>query len=56
MTRNMQVFAETMLNYISSGIIDRAEWESGKDRPNYRFVVQDVDGLFEELHDKASHC
>lgn len=28
---------------------DAAEWDSGGDRPTYRFVVQDVDGLFAEF-------
>jgi catechol 2,3-dioxygenase-like lactoylglutathione lyase family enzyme len=31
---------------------DPLEWEPGKDRPNYRFVVRDVDGLFEEFMTK----
>jgi catechol 2,3-dioxygenase-like lactoylglutathione lyase family enzyme len=25
---------------------DAAEWDAAGDRPTYRFVVQDVDGLF----------
>ena len=25
---------------------DRSQWVPGKDRPTYRFTVQDVDGLF----------
>jgi uncharacterized glyoxalase superfamily protein PhnB len=28
---------------------DSAEWKPGDDRPNYRFVVPDVDGLFHEF-------
>jgi len=28
---------------------DAREWEFPNDRPTYRFVVQDVDGLFSEL-------
>ncbi len=28
---------------------DEAEWESPNDRPTYRFVVDDVEGLFEEF-------
>jgi len=28
---------------------DAAEWKPGEDRPNYRFVVPDIDGLFQEF-------
>lgn len=28
---------------------DAAEWEPPRDRPNYRFLVQDVDGLYREF-------
>jgi catechol 2,3-dioxygenase-like lactoylglutathione lyase family enzyme len=28
---------------------DAGEWDYPNDRPTYRFVVQDVDGLFDEL-------
>lgn len=27
---------------------DASQWIPGQDRPNYRFVVQDVDGLYNE--------
>jgi catechol 2,3-dioxygenase-like lactoylglutathione lyase family enzyme len=32
---------------------DAKEWEYPNDRPTYRFVVQDVDGLFEELRTRG---
>jgi len=31
---------------------DPAHWDNQDDRPNYRFVVEDVDALFEEFRAK----
>lgn len=33
---------------------DSTEWEFPNDRPTYRFVVRDVDGLFEEFKARAA--
>jgi catechol 2,3-dioxygenase-like lactoylglutathione lyase family enzyme len=33
---------------------DASEWESSNDRPTYRFVVRDVDALFEEFKAQAA--
>ena len=32
---------------------DASEWEFPNDRPNYRFLAQDVDGLFAEFRDNG---
>lgn len=32
---------------------DAKEWDFPNDRPTYRFVVQDVDGLFAEFRDRG---
>lgn len=34
---------------------DAKEWDSPNDRPTYRFVVADVDGLYREFSDGAIH-
>ncbi len=33
---------------------DAKEWECPNDRPTYRFVVEDVDGLFQQFRDAGA--
>lgn len=33
---------------------DKAEWSCGHDRPTYRFVVQDVDGLYRAFRESGA--